>query len=683
MSRSIGPGFVSPGALCAISVALARTALADEPAEVEVRGEPIPSPPKDPSVAGSVVTTERMQGPGLQASDVLRTQPGVQVRDTGGFDAPSTASIRGASAAQTPVYLAGIRLNDDVGGAADLSLVPLWLLRSVEIYRSHAPIEADVLGLGGAIFFEPRRPRRTEGGVGTMAGSFGAHANWAFASLAGGGAPGASSVHDPTALVGVRFDGARNDYTFINDGGTRFEPGNYRQVTLTNADVRTIDAWAMGSVHLGSTGRADVVFNDVDRDQGLHGSTYFSTTRARARSQRRLVGLTSHFSCGHPDCEATFSSAAILTQSTFDDPLREAGLGATRLSFHATRVENTASFRWPLGDRLAFAQVVGASIERMAVESSSGAPVHAQRVHSHAAARVGWSATDDWTFFALGSVECHETTSNGVVPWSMTGDITRPVGGATPCGEFQPAARAGVQLGHAPLALFANVGRYARVPTLSELFGISGAVRGNVGLAPETGLAIEAGVRAGASAGVFRGASVDLFGFYRDANDLIAYERASLGYVVPFNVQSARVSGLELLAKYIGAPGLLLEVSATLLDARNASSVRPTNDLLPYEARLVVAPRAEYRAALRAYPIDSAKFSVSYLYESSRYADPAGLVVIPEQGSVDVEASLGALGERLWLRGRLANLLDQTRFDLVGYPLPGRAAYLALEAQWQ
>ena len=34
--------------------------------------------------------------------------------------APATAAIRGATAEDTPVYLAGVRLNDDVGGTADL-----------------------------------------------------------------------------------------------------------------------------------------------------------------------------------------------------------------------------------------------------------------------------------------------------------------------------------------------------------------------------------------------------------------------------------------------------------------------------------------------------------------------------------------------------------------------------------
>ena len=73
--------------------------------------------------------------------------------------ASATAAVRGATALDTPVYLAGVRLNDDVGGTADLSLVPLWLIHHVEIYRGHAPLHADRLAPGGAICFSASAPR--------------------------------------------------------------------------------------------------------------------------------------------------------------------------------------------------------------------------------------------------------------------------------------------------------------------------------------------------------------------------------------------------------------------------------------------------------------------------------------------------------------------------------------------
>jgi iron complex outermembrane receptor protein len=144
--------------------------------EVKVRGaRDAPSrAPKDTTIAGSVIGREELSAPGVHVADVLRGQVGVEVTETGGVGAPATASIRGATAAQVPVYLAGVRLNDDVAGTADLSRIPLWLVDRVEIYRGNAPIEADRLGIGGAIFFEPRWPRGREVGAAAMLGSYGA-----------------------------------------------------------------------------------------------------------------------------------------------------------------------------------------------------------------------------------------------------------------------------------------------------------------------------------------------------------------------------------------------------------------------------------------------------------------------------------------------------------------------------
>ncbi|MFW5741310.1 MAG: TonB-dependent receptor, partial [Myxococcota bacterium] len=136
--------------------------------DVTVRGAKLrpPSSPRDPTAASTVVSKEALKSPGATSADVLSRVPGVQVSRTGSAADISTASIRGATSAQTPVYFAGILLNDDVAGTADLSTIPLWMLDRVEVYRGHAPGFAQQLGIGGAVFFEPRLPRRTRVGAG-------------------------------------------------------------------------------------------------------------------------------------------------------------------------------------------------------------------------------------------------------------------------------------------------------------------------------------------------------------------------------------------------------------------------------------------------------------------------------------------------------------------------------------
>src|SRR5690606_29918614 len=132
--------------------------------------------------ASSSLSKETLRGPGESLGDVLERVPGLQIARSGTQADVSTASIRGAEAKQVPVYLGGIRLNDEVSGAADLSLAPLQMLERVDVDRGNAPFEADRLGVGGAIFLRIKRPCGVGAGAGGLIGSFGERGAWAFGS---------------------------------------------------------------------------------------------------------------------------------------------------------------------------------------------------------------------------------------------------------------------------------------------------------------------------------------------------------------------------------------------------------------------------------------------------------------------------------------------------------------------
>jgi vitamin B12 transporter len=655
------------------SLFVPQSALGEELA-VEVHGARIPTPPKDPSIAGNVIARERLEAPGTTASDVLRTQPGVAVVESGGFGGFSTAALRGATAAQTPVYLAGVRLNDDVAGAADLSLIPLWLLHRVEIYRSNAPIEADVLGIGGAIFFEPRRPREPSASVGAMAGSFGARGLWGSAGL--GNERGA-------ALVGVRVDGARNDYSFLDDRGTRFDDGDDRRVTRVNADSRTVDVWAIGSVALGSRGRLDLVFNAADRAQGLPGLSLFPSAEARAQNRRQLGALTARLSCGGPSCEISATTSLLLAHARWDDPLAELALGTTRIDLTGARVEESVRASFFVAPTVKLVPSALVAVESLGIDTLAAPGLRAHQLNARVALSSVWSPLGILNARATAAAQCTGTGVSGLPPWALAGDAAGAPASPSPCADAEPSLRLGVDVGRPWLLGLANVGRYARIPTLGERFGVSGPVRGNATLAPEHGLSADAGVRASIEAGPLRGLSVEAFGFARFASDLVAYQRSSLGYVRPFNVGSARVVGAELLAVYRPFHFLQIEQAATFLDPRNTSPKRTTrNDLLPYQARLVLASRVSLQAKPRWGSLSTAKLSAAYFHASSRYADAAGLIVLPPQGSLDLEGELGLHDDHLAIRVRVSNALDQIRADLIGYPLPGRAFYTSMESRW-
>ncbi len=663
-------GFVAWATSC-----LAARAAADDPPatpapavvplveEIRVRGDPIRDPvgPKDRAVAGSLVSRDRLVGPGLEAQDVLRTQPGVAVTESGGFGAPATAAIRGATAEDTPVYLAGVRLNDDVGGTADLALVPLWFIDHVEVYRGNAPLEADRLGPGGAIFFEPRQPTKETGGLGYYGGSWGASKGWAYE----GARSGSVGV-----LVGVSADHATNRYPFVDDHGTLFEPGNATTATRENADETTLEGWSLAHVELGGGTTLELLANATTREQGVPSLALVPTRKAREQAERGLVGVALRAPVGRDGRAMLDARTSVLVGSTaYSDPLLELALYTRELRIVGRRVEQTIGGAVDLTDALRIRPVATVAHEGIERDPDDIPIGRARREFARVAVGAEEQAPDGLTIHALGSVECHHTAAN---PDEV-------------CDVLAPTGRVGAEVGTRRLHWLANVGRYVRVPTLGEVYGASGTVRGNPALAPETGATADFGVRAQSRSGtVIYGAYVDAFVFARWASGLIAYERTGQGFVTPYNVGAARVLGAELLTGVALTQILRIEVAATALDPRDTSRDRTTvNDILPFRSRFIAAPRlrADWKRTSRD-GVSGVGGEVRALYQSSRYVDPAGLGVVGQQATVDVEGDVAFFDGLLTARVRVADLFDAARSDIIGYPLPGRSLYGGLESSW-
>ena len=509
-------------------------------------------------------------GPGLEAQDVLRTQPGVIVTESGGFGAPATAAIRGATAADTPVYLAGVRLNDDVGGTADLSLVPLWLVDRVEVYRGNAPLEADRLGAGGAIFFEPRMPTRDGGGVGYWGGSWGASKGWAYQGVSAG---------PVRALVGVSGDRASNRYPFVNDRGELFEPGVATSALRENADEATTEGWGIAHVDLGAGAGVDVLCNGIVREQGVPSLRGASSRRRRASTP---TGPSPRSRCT-PRSTTTARRSTRRRRCSWDAPpstIRGSSLDladTAPLQIVGLRVEQSLAATLDAADWLLVRPRVDVAHEGVERDPDNIPLGRARREFGRAAVGAEARVTPWLGAHALANGECHDTGA----------DPTRT------CDVLEPTGRVGLDAGGRRLHVLANVGRYVRVPTLAEVYGASGNVHGNRALVPESGYTADVGVRAQTGRGaIVYGAYVDAFVFGHWVEQLVAYERTGQGFVTPYNVGQAQVLGAELLAGVAPVKGVRAEVTATLLDPRDTTPGRTTvNDVLPFRSRLVGGPR--------------------------------------------------------------------------------------------
>ena len=125
--------------------------------------------------------------------------------------------------------------------------------------------------------------------------------------------------------------------------------------------------------------------------------------------------------------------------------------------------------------------------------------------------------------------------------------------------------------------------------------------------------------------------------------------------------------------------------SITLLDPRDTTPDRTlANDILPYHSRLVLTSGIEFRVrpSWIGKPLSRLSVELRAMHRSSRHQNPAGLGPIPRHTTFDAEAVTQLYEGRLALRCLVSNLFDAEQFDVVGLPLPGRAAYGSVEATW-
>ncbi|MBL9021611.1 MAG: TonB-dependent receptor [Myxococcales bacterium] len=642
----------------------ARRARADEapPLEVDVRGDALPRA-GEPTTPSTSVEADDLHRPGQSVAGALARVPGVMIARTGGASELTTMTLRGASSAQTPVYLAGVRLNDELYRAADLSTIPSFFLRRVDVYRGHAPIELDRTGLGGAVLLEPEVPVGTRVAAGLGAGSFASRSYFGAASF---------GTEAAAAALSVRRDATRGDFSYVDDRGTRFDASDDREVRRQNADAASLDAWAALRVRLGERGTWSSVVNVFSREQGTPGLGVIPAELARSTSERALVASRLSVACGEDPtdaCTVAASTFAKRTRYVLDDPNLELPFGSTRQVVTTTSTGGQVAWADAPLDWLDTRVGVGHAVEGLTVDPIGPAESDAQRFSARAFGDVAVRPLD-WLELraaaALSSERTEATSNDGLA--------------LVPSARVGAAARA-----TSWLTAFAAAGYYTRTPSLGELYGASASFLGNPSLVAEAGPSADVGTRASAkSRYIDVGAELVFFG--RLASDLIEYKRSAAGTVRPYNVGSARFLGAEALAAAEIVDMVELDASLAFNDARDTSEDRQlTNDRLPFQAPLV----ATAGAALDLDELGSddwmsgARIGATFLYRSQRFADPAGLITLPSQVMLDADAGVRLVHDTLRFDVRVMNVLGDVTTDLVGYPLPGRAFFAELSGEWK
>jgi iron complex outermembrane receptor protein len=610
--------------------------------------------PEDAAFA-TVVPADDLARRGADLSDLLRRVPGARVASYGGIGQFATVSLRGSTAEQVTLLIDGVPQNRALGGPVDLSSIPASQVAEVAVYRGFAPAALGLDGLGGAIDVRTRRPVDEVSGVAVdlVAGSLAtarAAAGWGLPF-----ADGQGGVR--LALEAFRSDG---DFVYLDTAGTIYEPSDDQQRTRANNDSSSLALQFQGVLDRVAGGELSFGLRGRTGEGGVPGPDSLPSETARLDEDAANLAL------GWTRGAWELAADGFGERTLFDDPdadlgvrraqetrIGGAGLGAAwrgRAGAHHLLVR--ADARWERArvtdDALALPDRGGGTRTSLSIAAEDALALGRWTI----APALRWKGRDDR--FVAGA--------DGLLPPPATSGDDAWLDGKLAVAYAVGAAD----------ALRASAGRFSRDPSLVELFGDRGAVVGNPRLKPETGLKAELGYALGERDwGGWRLAG-ELVAFGSRIDDMILMWPNAQGVVVPRNIASAQLYGLEG-SLALRVPGdLVLEAAGTLLHSQDTSGGFADGNPLPGR------PGQEGFLAARWSPGRwQLGWELTYVGENS--TDPLDLprYRIPARTLNDAMVSC-AVGRGFRVGLEVRNIFDVETRDVLRFPLPGRMVFASL-----
>lgn len=619
---------------------------------------------EDPTASGTVVRLDDRLPTGEELRDVLPEIPSVRVMSTGADGQYTALGLRGTEFNHTVVLLDDIPLSGPETGGFDLSQLPVAAFERVEVYRGGAPTFFGVTPVGGVLRLMPRigGPDAVRATLGTE--SFGGYR----AGLDSRATVGKVSVGGNVGLVG-----ARNDYLYLDDGGTPFDTRDDVERRRRNADFQRGHAMLTSRVDLGRT-VIDATALYVGMNRGEPGV-------ASRRTERSSTDLSHLFVMLGVDHRGTLRGAreyrvrAALATGTerrrVSDVFGELGYGQvdaddrTRVvharlagSVDATRfleLVATASARL---DRFLPDDVFASYEQVKSTRDTLGAGVEA-RLHGtlgRVPVELRPSVRYEWTRGSATGQDIHF-------------DEPRRIDSASP--SYRVGFGAGLAEG---VSLVASAYSGTRLPTLLELFGNRARFRPNPDLEPEHAKGGDVGF---VVARPFEHVSLDLEvrAFAVRIDDVIdVFVIANHGQVKAINRDVARIFGAELGGSLTVRRHLRAIVSAHGLHTEHDADLE-----LPNRPRFVALARLEGMSGpLGRRVYDLAGFvQVSHLGRA--FYDAANLVPFEPRTTFDVGVRAALLVPGLSVFCTVRDLFDVRGMDFTRSPLPGRRFSAAIQ----
>ncbi len=595
----------------------------------------------------------RIDGPAITNSattlaETIAHETGIQSTQAGAEGSWSTVSIRGATAAQTAIYLDGVLLNNASNGSVDLASLSLLDVAAIDIYRGETPVQLGFGGIGGAVNL--LTPTALEEKTDLLLGTGSFNARKAQLSHQ-------QQVGKLALSANINHQRSNNDFSYVNENGTPLNLNDDSRQKRTNAQFERTGLLVKAGYQHSESLRYDGSFQYSNRLQGVPHWRNFAGTRTTFDTEAVQLQLNQRIN-GLAQSDWNTATGLYITRNAevYDDRQSLIGLGT---QFTSSQVDTLGirAYQEYIGNRGTLAINHDIRQETLSqLDRISDSDFDTQRRQLTGAMQYSWFSDDErWILtpalrYSTLSDEYDGARVNELSSYQAT--------------RFAP--QIGFKWQHSSrLTLTANAGKHFREPVFFELFGDRGLFTGNDSLTAEEGINVDAGI---AWQDASNGRQLRLSVFRNTRDNLIVNTFNAQGVGRAENIGDALIRGLEASAQWQLSPHLNLTLNASLLSPRNQSANAAfSGKTLPGVAKTTAYAYIEYkRASWRWW------FASDLIHD--RYYDEANL--LPAKDQLIHSTGVGFQRDRMRISLLLHNLGDDNTEDINGYPKPGRSFQL-------
>ncbi len=621
-------------------------------------------------------------------ADAVATSAGALTTSLGGLGSFQTVGVRGAAPGHTSVLIDGVPLAKLAAVTADLGRYPLDAFGEVRFYRGAVPVELGGAGLGGAIDLVTRMGPGPHGERWSMSLGGGSYRTRHFRAHLGDAHGERGEILSSTT---VGYQGTTGDYSYFDDNGTLLNRNDDGYRVRGNNGFDQIDASTRFATRSQPTGGG---LRLAWKRQGLPGSTAKPAQTAKLTTFDAILDAGGETRAG--DWTGHQLGYGLFERQGLRDAMGELGLGDAERSYTTVSLGASSTWRHPIGPHRFSA---GAELRADAFsdhdDKANTDAVTGTRVGGAMLAAIDLALAPQLVVTPALRLEALDSAPTPVSVGPMAGVVVPSRWDLVASPRFTALFAA-----TSDLAIKGSIGRYARLPTLLEVFGNRGFILGSPDLKPERGPSSDLGLvwapaRAQARGEIDR-VLVQADVFASRAHDTIALITTA-GYVTrAANIGDTEAYGAELIASARIARTLSVTASYTrLVTEQMSSDVNVDGKPVPRRPGHVLYARGEVERRVLNH---TAMAWLDGAWQAESYLDPASLGSTPSRLLIGTGARVEVI-EHLGLSLSITNLADARiahlpldpapspaltetptpLTDVSGFPLPGRSFYLSVD----